>query len=147
MVPAADGSEHVAARVAEVDATAVLRVVVVDDEPDIRLMLRLQLDAVPGMAVVGEAVDGAEALDVVAATAPDAVVVDLLMPRTSGFDAITRLRAEQPAVGIVAHSAVAGGFVRSEMERLGIDLVLKSGDVGPLTAALRRAVGRADEAP
>lgn len=112
-----------------------MKVVVVDDEPDVRLVLSLQL-RINGHVVVGEAGDGDEAVQVCEATRPDAVVLDLLMPGTTGFDAIPRLQALDPAPTIVAYSAVAGEFVRNEMARLGVGLVLKSGDIEPLLNAL-----------
>ena len=113
-----------------------LRVLIVDDEPDVRMLLRLQLDQA-GFDVVGEATDGQEAVDLAVREHPDAVVLDLLMPRVSGFEAIPQLRRVVPGAGIVAYTAVAGDFVRREMARLRIPLLLKSGDVGPLAAALR----------
>ena len=123
-------------------------VVVADDEPDVRLLLRLQLAAVDGVSVVGEAGDGAEVLEVCRGVRPDAVVMDLLMPKMMGaaeqgatqiprFEAIEQLQHELPEVGIVAYTATAGDFVRKEMERLGVALLLKSGDVRQLVDALR----------
>ncbi len=49
---------------------------------------------------------------------------------------------DHPTVGIVAYTAVAGDFVRREMARLGIPLLLKSGDAGPLADALHRAAAK-----
>lgn len=112
-----------------------MRIVVADDEPDVRLVLSLQL-RIHGHDVVGEAADGAECVAVCDETRPDAVVLDLLMPRSTGFEAIPKLQALDPAPTIVAYSAVAGAFVRSEMDRLGVALVLKSGEVQPLLDAL-----------
>ncbi|HEX9683169.1 MAG TPA: response regulator [Acidimicrobiales bacterium] len=112
-----------------------LRVVVVDDEPDVRLLLRVALPQ-RGIDVVGEAGDGNAALEVCREHMPDAIVLDLLMPIASGFEAIPRLQAEMPGIRIVAYTAVAGEFVRSEMDRLRVPLVLKGSDVGPLIAAL-----------
>ena len=112
-----------------------MRVVVVDDEPDVRLVLSLQL-RIHGHDVVGEAGDGAEAVSVCEASEADAVVLDLLMPGTTGFEAIPKLQALDPPPSIIAYSAVAGEFVRNEMARLGVALVLKSGDVQPLLDAL-----------
>jgi DNA-binding NarL/FixJ family response regulator len=117
----------------------VIRVVVADDEADVRLLLRVQLSRL-GFDVVGEAVDGQDAIDRCAATEPDALVLDLLMPGLNGFEAIPKLRREQPAMAIVAYTAVAGDFVRKEMERLHIPLLLKSGDIMPLAEALRELV-------
>ena len=113
-----------------------VRIVVVDDEPDVLLLLRLQLSALPGIDVVATATNGMEALDRCRELHPDAVVMDLLMPAVNGFEAIEVLRREQPGLHVVAYTAVAGDFVRKETERLNVPLVLKSGDVRPLVAAL-----------
>lgn len=118
-----------------------LTVVVADDEPDVRLLLRLQLTAVDGIEVVGEAGDGVEVLDVCRRTRPRAVVMDLLMPKMMGIEAIERLQADLPGVGIVAYTATAGDFVRAEMQRLGVTLLLKSGDTSQLVEALRASAG------
>ena len=118
-----------------------LRVLVVDDEDDVRLLVRVQLEAA-GLLVVGEATDGEEALQACGTARPDAVLLDLLMPRVSGLEVIPRLREAHPDVGIVAYTAVAGEFVRDEMARLGIPLVLKTGSVQPVVRALRASVRR-----
>lgn len=120
-----------------------VRVVIADDEPDVRLLLRLQLNGAAGVEVVGEAGDGVETLEVCRQLRPDAVVMDLLMPKMMGMEAIERLSAEMPGVGIVAYTATAGELVRREMERLGVTLLLKSGDIGQLVEALRASVARA----
>ena len=112
------------------------RVLIVDDEDDVRLLLRLQLEK-RGWEVSGEAADGAAALESCKASPPDAVVLDLLMPGVNGFETIPMLQAERPGIGIVAYTAVAGTFVREEMSRLRIPLVLKTANVEPLDAALR----------
>lgn len=115
-----------------------LRIVVADDEEDVRLVLAMQLDVAEGITVVGDAADGAEAIELCRDLRPDAVVMDLLMPIMNGFEAIERLREEFPDLGIVAYTGVAGEFVRTEMERLEVPLVLKSGDATALVDALRR---------
>src|SRR3546814_19806209 len=61
------------------------------------------------------------------------------MPRMNGFEVIPELQRDHPQVGIVAYTAVAGDFVRREMSRLGIRLLLKSGDAAPLAQALHEA--------
>lgn len=119
-----------------------LTIVVADDEPDVRLLLRLQLQGVPGIEVVGEAGDGVQALEQCRALRPDAIVMDLLMPRMMGIEAIERLQQELPGIGVVAYTATAGEFVRHEMERLQVPLLLKSGDINQLVDALHRSTGR-----
>jgi CheY-like chemotaxis protein len=120
-------------------------VVVVDDEPDVCLLLRLQLERV-GYDVVGEARDGEEAVRVCNEMQPDAVVLDLLMPNVSGFEAIPHLRRDNPDLVIIAYTAVAGDFVRNEMARLKIPLVLKMANVEPLTVAIEGALAQRDRA-
>lgn len=122
---------------------APIRVVVADDEPDVCLLLELQLRTA-GLEVVATAADGAEAVAACRSLRPDAVVMDLLMPGVSGFEAIATLQAEMPEVGIVAYTAVAGEFVRSEMARLQVPLVLKSGDPTNLIRAIEGAVRARD---
>ena len=118
---------------------------IADDEPDVRLLLRLGLRH-HSIAVVGEAADGHEVLAACAEDPPDAIVLDLLMPRMNGFEVIPVLQRDHPQIGIVAYTAVAGDFVRREMSRLGIPLLLKSGDSGPLAEALHKAAHDAVEA-
>lgn len=120
--------------------TTPVRVLVVDDDDDFRLMLRVQLNLVTGVEVVGTAADGYEALDAIAQLQPDAVAMDLLMPNLDGFATIDRLQEEHTGVGVVAYTAVAGRYARDRVRAQGVELVLKSGDPTELVAALRRSV-------
>jgi CheY-like chemotaxis protein len=67
-------------------------VLVVDDEPGIRLLLQLELDR-QGHRVL-EAGDGTEALDMVSRERPDAVVLDVMMPKVDGWAVLTELKAD-----------------------------------------------------
>jgi DNA-binding NarL/FixJ family response regulator len=71
----------------------VIRVVLVDDQELVRTGFRLVLGGQPGIEVVGEAGDGAEAIEVAARTRPDVVVMDVRMPRMDGVTATRRIRA------------------------------------------------------
>lgn len=115
-----------------------LRVLIADDEPDVRLLLRLGLRH-HAITVVGEAEDGLQVLEACNDREVDAIVLDLLMPRMNGFEVIPELQRDHPEIGIVAYTAVAGDFVRREMARLHIPLLLKSGDSAPLAEALHAA--------
>lgn len=119
-----------------------LRVLIADDEPDVRLLLRLGLRH-HEIVVVGEAADGLEVLSACEELEVDAIVLDLLMPRMNGFEVIPELQRDHPHIGIVAYTAVAGDVVRREMARLGIPLLLKSGDSAPLADALHAAAATA----
>jgi len=73
------------------------RVLVVDDQALIRTAVRDLLDAAPGIEVVGEAVNGEEAVALAASLRPDVVVCDIRMPRLDGIEA-TRLICADPAL-------------------------------------------------
>ncbi|WP_308258136.1 response regulator transcription factor [Pseudonocardia lacus] len=83
-------TELVTEPAAEVVAEPV-RVLLADDDPEIRATLRLLLDVTPDMAVVGEAADGHEAVALVAAATPDVVLMDVRMPRMGGVEATRRI--------------------------------------------------------
>jgi DNA-binding NarL/FixJ family response regulator len=78
----------------------VISVLLVDDEALVRAGLRLILETADGITVVGEAPDGRAALDAVARSRPDVVLMDLRMPVLDGLAATTAIRARQhpPAV-------------------------------------------------
>jgi two-component system nitrate/nitrite response regulator NarL len=118
-----------------------VRIVIADDEADVRMLLRIQLEH-EGFDIVGEASDGRAAIECCAQEEPHAIVLDLLMPGMNGFEAIPLLRRKHPAVGIVAYTAVAGEFVRKEMARMRIPLLLKSGNVSALADTLREVAAR-----
>lgn len=73
-------------------------VLVVDDEPDIRFLLRLTLE-LAGYSVV-EAAHGEAALEQVSSLRPQAVVTDRMMPRCDGDELIKRLRADETTAAI-----------------------------------------------
>ena len=74
-------------------ATAPIRIVLVDDQAMVRSGLRLILESEPGLAVVGEAATGRDALDLVASAQPDVVLMDVQMPALDGLAATERLLA------------------------------------------------------
>jgi len=81
------------------------RVVVVDDEDDIRVLVRVLLRADGRFAVVAEAVNGREGVDAVVAHRPDVVVLDLRMPVMDGLTALALIRQLAPECRVVVCSA------------------------------------------
>jgi DNA-binding NarL/FixJ family response regulator len=83
-------------------ATMPVRVLIVDDQALFREALATLLEVRPEICVVGEAANGAEALDRVAALRPDVVLMDLHMPVLDGIGATRRVRVEHPDVQVLA---------------------------------------------
>ena len=81
---------------------APVRVLLVDDQALFREALATLLGVRDDIEVVGEAANGAEALDRAAELHPDVVLMDLRMPVLDGSAATRRLRAEQPGVRVIA---------------------------------------------
>ena len=77
-----------------------VRVLLADDQALLRATFRLLLDSVPDIEVVGEAADGAEAVELVRSTGADLVLMDIRMPGTDGIEATRRITAD-PALGQV----------------------------------------------
>jgi DNA-binding NarL/FixJ family response regulator len=84
-----------------------LRVVLVDDHHLFRTGLREMLEA-DGIAVIGEAIDGARAVKLVREVTPDATIVDLKMPNASGIVAIQGILAEDPGARLLVLTVSAG---------------------------------------
>lgn len=84
-----------------------IRLVIVDDNAGIRTLLGALARRDPRMEVVGEAADGAEAVDVVRSSQPDAVILDVMMPGVDGLEAITGITEVSPRTRIVMYSAYA----------------------------------------
>ena len=82
-----------------------IRVVIADDHAVVRQGLRTFLDLQEDIEVVGEAADGAEALEAVERLSPDVVLIDLVMPGVDGTEAIRGLRERAPSVRAIVLSS------------------------------------------
>jgi DNA-binding NarL/FixJ family response regulator len=92
------------------------RVVLADDYADMRALVRLALERSGRFEVVGEAPDGAEAIEQARAHQPDLLLLDLSMPVLSGIEALPRIREAAPATKVV----VLSGFGSAQMEPMAI---------------------------
>jgi two-component system LytT family response regulator len=115
----------------------VMKTLIVDDEPIARRILREELEAVPDVAIVGEAENGKQALKQIAELQPDLVFLDLQMPVMGGFEVVRKLAGGHlPVVVIVT------AFDQHAIEAFeagAVDYLLKP--VGEVR--LRKAVERA----
>ena len=84
---------------------APVRVLVADDQKVVRDGLSLLLGMLPGVEVIGTAVDGADAVRQAAATVPDVVLMDLSMPNGGGVEATREILRQQPRVRVVVLTA------------------------------------------
>jgi NarL family two-component system response regulator LiaR len=88
-------------------STPSIRVLIVDDHAVVREGLRALVSYQPDMQVAGEAGDGEQALALAEAVQPDVVLLDLVMPRLSGLDAIARIKRVSPQARILVLTSFA----------------------------------------
>ncbi len=79
----------------------IIRVLIVEDHPEIRLVIRSVLKRYPNLQVVGEAGDGAEGVQCVERLHPSLVLMDVNMPRMNGVESTRRIKDRYPAMVIV----------------------------------------------
>ena len=115
-----------------------LRVLLADDAADLRLLLRIRLEKLDDVEVVGEATDGEEALELAEELRPDVVVMDLSMPRVDGLQATERLRDRYPSLRIVVLSGYPSSAMRAMALAAGADEYIQKGpDLGEIESAVR----------
>ena len=116
----------------------VIRVVLADDHEILREGLVGVLSAQPDVVVVGEAGDGQEALEMVRRTHPDAVVLDVTMPRMNGVEAARAINAEFPNIRVIGLSVHESADMAEAMHRAGaVEYLNKAEPSNRLLAAIR----------
>jgi DNA-binding NarL/FixJ family response regulator len=122
-----------------------VRVFVVDDHTVVRRGLRAYLEMVDDMEVVGEAADGQEALDgiaalVVAGRPPDVVLMDLLMPGMDGVTATAAITQRYPEMEVVAMTSFTqADLVHGALQAGAAGYLLKDAEADEVAAAIRAA--------
>lgn len=111
-----------------------LRVVIVDDEEPARLALIAALSKVPDVVVAAQCQNGFEAVKVVSEIHPDAMLLDVQMPKLDGFDVLELVGADVPVVFVTAHDA----FAIRAFEVHAVDYLLKPVSPERLQKALDR---------
>ena len=121
-----------------------IRVLLVDDEPDMRMLVRLMLERTADIDVVGEAASGEEAVSQSSALRPDCLLLDYMMP--GSFDGIEttrriRERAMDGRPGIVMFTAYSTPELRDLATDVGVDRVLSKDDFSRVADAIRDVAG------
>jgi len=143
---------------AEVPAIGVL---IVDDSPTVRAVLRRLVASVPDLRVLGEASDGEQAVEQAIRLSPDVILMDIEMPVMDGFAATERIMAVRPTPILVITSRANRNQVRTSFEAIrrgAIEVIAKPEDPAgwdvlartlPLTirATARARTGRATWSP
>jgi DNA-binding NarL/FixJ family response regulator len=101
-----------------------IRVLVADDDRAFVRSLQELIDRQPELAVIGAAADGLEAIELAANLHPDAVVLDLHMPRLDGVSAATRLRRDHPSLCLIALTGDEAPALHRAVREAGADEVL-----------------------
>jgi NarL family two-component system response regulator LiaR len=84
-----------------------IRILIVDDHAVVREGLRALIETEPGMELAGEAADGVEAVSQARSLQPDVILLDLVMPRQGGIEAIGEIKAENPDARILVLTSFA----------------------------------------
>ena len=113
------------------------RVVLADDHTLFREALRNMLQRHPDIEVVGEAVDGIHAVELVRSLLPDVVVMDIRMPRLNGIAAIAQMLAAHPRLKVIVLSVNSARIFALEMLAAGARGYVTKGDAEEVPSAIR----------
>jgi len=121
--------------------------VVADDAPEIRMLLRFRIGSQEDMEILAEAEDGLMAALLAAQHRPDVVILDWRMPGVDGVQAIGLVRRASPGSRILMYSSGHCVQVQQEALEAGADGFVKKADgIGTLVAAIRRVCSQGPRA-
>jgi NarL family two-component system response regulator LiaR len=119
-----------------------IRVLIADDHAVVREGLRAFLALQEDVEVVGEAADGDEAVQAVSRLEPDVALVDLVMPRVDGIEAIARIRAQRPQTRVIVLTSFVDEDKMLPAVRAGaVGYLLKDVQPQDLVSAIRTVHG------
>ena len=103
------------------------RVLIADDNPQVRQELRTLLPLAADLEIVGEAADGLEATRLAQTLEPDVILLDLEMPVMDGYQAARQIRAACPSCRLVALTVYGDAASRDQAAEAGVDVFLVKG--------------------
>ena len=116
-----------------------VRVLIVDDDPVYRHFLRELIRKLDTVELVGEAVDGNEAIALCLAKKPDVLLLDLILPDMEGIEVVTRIRTALPDLHVMLLTAQPRRDLPKELMRLGVAGFLdKSATVPDIVGGLKK---------
>ncbi len=98
-----------------------IRVLIADNNPDFLNALAQYIRSIPGVELVGEAVDGEDAIKKAESTYPDLIILDIIMPKKSGIEALSTIKDKFPDVTVVMISINEGQSYRKLAEVYRVD--------------------------
>jgi two-component system, NarL family, nitrate/nitrite response regulator NarL len=120
-------------------------VLIVDDAASVRVSVRKLFEAEEDFTVVGEAVNGLDAINKVAEFDPDLIVLDLSMPIMNGLEAAEKIKAATPKTVIFILTSHGGPEVNRAAAAAGVDAVFAKGsDMDDMVARARKALAPDD---
>jgi two-component system, NarL family, response regulator NreC len=115
-----------------------IRVLIADDHTIVRSGVRLLLEAEPDIEVVGEALEGNQAIELVASLKPDVVLMDIAMPGIDGFEATRQIKTRFPEIQVLVLTMHRSDEYFFEMLEAGASgYLLKGADTSDLVKAVR----------
>jgi DNA-binding NarL/FixJ family response regulator len=115
-----------------------IRILVCDDVPEMRALLRQMLEDEPGMTVVAECGDGNECVPRAVEHDPDVVLLDLSMPGRDGLEVLPGLRRSAPRAKIVVFSSLGAERMSGVARSLGAERYVEKGvPIETLVATIR----------
>jgi DNA-binding NarL/FixJ family response regulator len=106
-----------------------MKVLVVDDNNDVRAMVVAVLHMDPGISGVIEAVNGRDALDLAGRERPQVVVIDIMMPRMDGLEATRQIKRVRPGTKVIVVTAFTQDAYRKAASERGADAFIDKYDM------------------
>lgn len=119
-----------------------IRVLIADDQPLVRMGLRALVASEPGLELAGEAADGREAVALASAERPDVVLMDIRMPHLDGLGALRAINADEALAGsrvVMLTTFVLDEYVFAALEAGASGFVVKDADPDDIVRAIRAA--------
>jgi DNA-binding NarL/FixJ family response regulator len=120
---------------------AVKRILIVDDLPQMRKLIRAYLEEESDFCICGEAIDGLDAIDKAQNLKPDLIILDASMPRLNGIEAAPKLKKLLPKTRIILFTFHENMMRGLDAREIGVDAVVqKDRGLSPLMESVKQLV-------